>query len=64
MPTALVTDVSRGPGAHLCRALKTSGRRVLGVGLSAAPNHGHLDDYRVADLRDPLPRTCSPARAV
>jgi NAD(P)-dependent dehydrogenase (short-subunit alcohol dehydrogenase family) len=55
MPTALVTGVSRGLGAHLCRALKTSGHRVLGVGLATAPAHGHLDDYRVTDLREPLP---------
>ncbi|SPF06734.1 SDR family NAD(P)-dependent oxidoreductase [Streptomyces sp. MA5143a] len=55
MPTALVTGVSRGLGAHLCRALKTSGHRVLGVGLAPAPAHGHLDDYRATDLRDPLP---------
>lgn len=55
MPTALVTGVSRGLGAHLCRALKTSGHRVLGVGLATAPENGHLDDYRETDLREPLP---------
>ncbi|MFJ2112739.1 MULTISPECIES: SDR family NAD(P)-dependent oxidoreductase [unclassified Streptomyces] len=55
MPTALVTGVSRGLGAHVCRALKSSGHRVLGVGLAAAPGTGDLDGYRVADLRAPLP---------
>lgn len=54
MPTALVSGVSRGLGAHLCRELAATGHRVLGVGLSASPPVGHLDDYRVADLREPL----------
>ncbi|MEU9002124.1 SDR family NAD(P)-dependent oxidoreductase [Streptomyces sp. NPDC048551] len=56
MPTALVTGVSRGLGVHLCRALKASGYRVLGVGLSAAAGHDALDDYRPVDLREPVPR--------
>ncbi|MCS0635799.1 SDR family oxidoreductase [Streptomyces sp. LP05-1] len=55
MPTALVTGVSRGLGAELCRALKAAGYRVLGVGLAAAPGHDAVDVYRTADLRLPLP---------
>ncbi|WP_130799762.1 SDR family NAD(P)-dependent oxidoreductase [Streptomyces otsuchiensis] len=55
MPTALVTGVSRGLGAHLCSALKSAGHRVLGVGLAAEPGHDALDDYRVVDLRSPWP---------
>ncbi|WP_087929965.1 SDR family NAD(P)-dependent oxidoreductase [Streptomyces albireticuli] len=54
MPSALVTGVSRGLGAHLCRALKEAGYRVLGAGLAASPRNGALDDYQVADLREPL----------
>ncbi|MCD9195201.1 SDR family NAD(P)-dependent oxidoreductase [Streptomyces albireticuli] len=54
MPSALVTGVSRGLGAHLCRALKAAGYRVLGAGLAASPRNDALDDYRVADLREPL----------
>lgn len=54
MATALVSGVSRGLGAHLCRALKTSGHRVLGVGLAPSPPADHLDDYRMVDLREPL----------
>ncbi|MEU8778386.1 SDR family NAD(P)-dependent oxidoreductase [Streptomyces sp. NPDC048606] len=54
MPSALVSGVSRGLGAHLCRALKAAGYRVLGVGLAADPRHDHLDDYRAVDLRAPL----------
>ncbi|UQX03569.1 SDR family NAD(P)-dependent oxidoreductase [Streptomyces sp. RerS4] len=55
MPSALVSGVSRGLGAHLCRALKAAGHRVLGVGLAAAPRHDDVDDYRMVDLREPLP---------
>ncbi|MGW0332529.1 SDR family NAD(P)-dependent oxidoreductase [Streptomyces sp. NPDC003011] len=54
MPSALVTGVSRGLGAHLCRALKASGYRVLGAGLAASPQTEALDDYQVVDLREPL----------
>ncbi|MEU8685616.1 SDR family NAD(P)-dependent oxidoreductase [Streptomyces sp. NPDC048611] len=54
MPTALVTGVSRGLGVHLCRALKTSGYRVLGLGLATSPRGAAVDAYRVADLREPL----------
>ncbi|GGZ61781.1 short-chain dehydrogenase [Streptomyces subrutilus] len=54
MPTALVSGVSRGLGAHLCRALRAAGHRVLGVGLSPSPGGDHVDDYRALDLREPL----------
>ncbi|MEU5401395.1 SDR family NAD(P)-dependent oxidoreductase [Streptomyces sp. NPDC005963] len=52
-PSALVTGVSRGLGRHICRALKTSGYRVLGVGRTASPQNDALDDYRMLDLRRP-----------
>ncbi|WP_267242647.1 SDR family NAD(P)-dependent oxidoreductase [Streptomyces sp. PR69] len=54
MPSALVTGVSRGLGAHLCRALKAAGYRVLGAGLATSPQNDALDDYQVVDLREPL----------
>ncbi|WP_455410016.1 SDR family NAD(P)-dependent oxidoreductase [Streptomyces hiroshimensis] len=54
MPSALVTGVSRGLGAHLCRALKAAGYRVLGAGLAASPGSQAVDDYQVIDLREPL----------
>ncbi|SCL20828.1 Short-chain dehydrogenase [Micromonospora pallida] len=54
MPTALVTGVSRGLGIRICHELKAAGYRVLGVGLSVAPQHVPLDDYRVVDLREPV----------
>ncbi|MFE2523311.1 SDR family NAD(P)-dependent oxidoreductase [Streptomyces sp. NPDC059382] len=54
MPNALVSGVSRGLGAHLCRALRAAGYRVLGVGLSPSPRGDHVDDYRAVDLREPL----------
>lgn len=53
MPSALVTGVSRGLGAHICRALKSADYRVLGAGLAAAPDHDALDDYQRVDLRRP-----------
>ncbi|HTI25085.1 MAG TPA: SDR family NAD(P)-dependent oxidoreductase, partial [Kutzneria sp.] len=55
MLTAVVTGVSRGLGRCICRSLKKSGYRVLGVGEAAEPRHDDLDDYRSLDLSAPLP---------
>lgn len=55
MLTAVVTGVSRGLGRCICRSLKESAYRVLGVGKAAEPRHDDLDDYRSLDLSAPLP---------
>jgi NAD(P)-dependent dehydrogenase (short-subunit alcohol dehydrogenase family) len=50
MLTALVTGVSRGLGLCITQALKRSGYRVLGVGLSQLPENSALDDYERVDF--------------
>ncbi|MFE3578237.1 SDR family NAD(P)-dependent oxidoreductase [Streptomyces vinaceus] len=64
MSTALVSGVSRGFGSHLCRALRATGHRVLGVGLSSSPGGAPVDDYRAVDLREPLPRDLFPGQEI
>jgi GDP-4-dehydro-6-deoxy-D-mannose reductase len=51
--TVLVTGVSGFVGRHLARALVTSGRRVVGLGIEPqAPAGIPLEGWHVADLRE------------